>query len=1004
MIQTVARSLAVLALAAGLNGQVLACEASLRLGSDLRALPTSALLALAEAIQARPECQREHSEVLQVLVKRPDLGTQAPGVLPYLQVQLLPHLISMERFGEATTLAIEARGSLQRRFGRDVVLTDFDRPFLDLAEFNLGESLLRQGRAAEGVEVLEALIKRLKLAAPPGSPGAPMLLPMALKNLASGLEGVGLKGQVMRVVAEALEAALPHLNAHPAARSEVLKLIDELLVGAVTWRGGWENDPWPTSLLNEAMRALSSEQEALATLRLVDALARFRRAGSASTDSVQVREALRIFQNAPGQPSRAAAAKRWHAAEAAQELGEQEIAYKLQSSAMAALRLAPDQDPLELAFWQSGMALTASRTWLEGGSGFLAALVANSGAQSARDAAAALDAIANQQPPLPTDRFDALFTAEAQASIALCLNLEPDEGIEVLNRAWARHADGRVPGLRVTLSSFVMAVCQMVLIKPDAAAFWFKLAEEQAYQLLTALPPGTEHRDQVVNATQGLRTLAREGTLQLMIRQGRVAEAQILRQLGAEINFEIMTRSAASPRTPTAVPFNRAEAQAREALLRATTTQAAASARQQALELRARLHPLTESEQRELAELKQSNSKARQGALAAAQRQLTQLLTSSRVENAGDGLSEAAMGRNLRLNRAMERLASESGVRVAGLQVLRARDQVLLLLNRPGQAPKVVTVPVPASQFDATLDEALTMLQTPESKPRFYGPALQRLHQWLFAPVEKELTESGTQTVLLSLEGSLQLLPFAALMDAQGEHLIKRYRFAYFNEEAAEQSNERRTSARTVAAFGASDFGTSHPQLRHVPAELQAVIQASGKGSLLSLGKEFNRANLTEALRRPNGPGFNVLHLATHFVLVPQRVADSHLVLGDGQRFTLTDFLQPGADLSAYDLVVFSACDSARLTGAEGVQARSLSSVAQRLGAGAVIGTLWRVDDEGSTVLMREIYRPEGTVSDLPLRRLWEAQEAMATRQLKGQAGKTLAHPFFWAAFVGTAR
>ena len=180
----------------------------------------------------------------------------------------------------------------------------------------------------------------------------------------------------------------------------------------------------------------------------------------------------------------------------------------------------------------------------------------------------------------------------------------------------------------------------------------------------------------------------------------------------------------------------------------------------------------------------------------------------------------------------------------------------------------------------------------------------------MFAPVEKELAESGTRTVLLSLEGSLQLLPFAALMDAQGEHLIKRYRFAYFNEEATEPGNDRGSSVRTVAAFGASDFGTSHPQLRHVPAELQAVIQSSAKGSRLSMGQEFNRANLTTALRRTSGSDFNVLHLATHFVLVPQRVADSHLVLGDGQRFTLTDFLQPGADLSAYDLVVFSACDS----------------------------------------------------------------------------------------------
>ncbi len=985
-----------------LVGRADACEITLRLPFVLKSLRTADLVAVAVAIQGRPECARDHSEALQLLVQRPDVDSHAPGLLPQLQVQLLPYLVDTSRFKEASEVAQLARRAMMSRAASSGSMgSDLQRSLLDRAEFHLGESLLRLGRTDEAADVLRLLTTRLWGSTPPGSPDAPALLPMALNNLAVALQEQGKRSEALATSAEAVEAALPHLQVHPALPVEVLRWVDGLLLSAVTLRGEWENGHWPAHLVQRLSAALPAEREGIAALQLVVAVGRHRTTALRTQDLALAQQALTTLSGVPSRSTRADASRRWHAAKAALELGQVEVGFRLKERAVATLMGAADRDPLELASWQAETALAISGAWWAEGSGLPAGVAHLDGPQYARDAAATLDALARQVPPLPADRLDDLFTREAMAGLALCLNVLPQEGIDVLNRAWSRHEDRQIPGLRTMFSAFGLAVCQVALGEPDGAAFWFKLAEEQAYQLLANLPSTTPNRDWVVQRTQEFRSFARELALRAMVLQGRVAEAQLLRQLGAEIDFEVMTRSASGPRSPTPVPLTRAEAQAREELQRALSVRASAAARMQALAERARLHPLTDSEQRELAELTKSDAMPRRDALALAQRRAMALLAAAGAAGQDRRLADAEASRGIRLTPALERLGAGIGERVAGLQILRARDQLLLLLSRPGQAPKVFTVRVNSMQLDTAIDQALIMLQSPDSSPRFYSPVLQRLHAWLFAPVEDELAGEGIRTVLLSLEGSLQLIPFAALLDKRGEPLVKRFRFSHFNEESPELVTPAQRRTRTVAAFGASDFGSSHPPLRHVPGELQAVVQASGQGSRLALGPAFNRTTLTDALRRPAGPGPNVLHLATHFVLNVRQVADSHLVLGDGHRFTLTDFLSPGVDLSNYDLVVFSACDSARLTGAESLQTRSLSAVAQRLGAAAVVGTLWRVDDEASAVFMRAMYR---SAAAPPLPSLWAAQEEMARGVLSSQSGLPLTHPFFWAGYVGATR
>ena len=66
-------------------------------------------------------------------------------------------------------------------------------------------------------------------------------------------------------------------------------------------------------------------------------------------------------------------------------------------------------------------------------------------------------------------------------------------------------------------------------------------------------------------------------------------------------------------------------------------------------------------------------------------------------------------------------------------------------------------------------------------------------------------------------------------------------------------------------------------------------------------------------------------------------------------------------------------------------------------GAGAVVSTLWRVDDRASSLLMERFYRH---LAELP------PEEALRRAQLDllgGPAGSEFRAPYFWAPFVLTA-
>ncbi len=322
------------------------------------------------------------------------------------------------------------------------------------------------------------------------------------------------------------------------------------------------------------------------------------------------------------------------------------------------------------------------------------------------------------------------------------------------------------------------------------------------------------------------------------------------------------------------------------------------------------------------------------------------------------------------------------------------------------------------------------------------GCVLARL---IWAPLEAHL--KGAKTVLISPDGPLGTLPFAALPGRRsGTFLIEDVAVALvpvpriLPEMLALDRPPDDTPS--LLAVGDVDFGTPRegvPTWAALPgtaAELADVRRAfarshpRGRVTALSAG-DATREAVREAL-----PKARHAHLATHGFFAPAtaRGADagggwhplllSGLVLSGANRDPkegeeggiLTALEVSEMDLSKLDLAVLSACETGLGAEAAGEGLLGLQRAFAVAGARTVVASLWKVDDRATKELMSGLSA-----------RVWDAKKPLARADALRQAQLALLHggvkkgigrgldpaedafsgvseprlpPYYWAAFV----
>jgi len=149
---------------------------------------------------------------------------------------------------------------------------------------------------------------------------------------------------------------------------------------------------------------------------------------------------------------------------------------------------------------------------------------------------------------------------------------------------------------------------------------------------------------------------------------------------------------------------------------------------------------------------------------------------------------------------------------------------------------------------------------------------------------------------------------------------------------------------------------------------------------VIRLNANFTRETFMNDLKQP---GNNVVHIASRFDF--QRTASRcHLLLAHGSALSEADFEASTNLFDGVDLLTLSASSASFTNGdGDGREAERFGKIAQRLGARAVITSLWNVDNQATVRLMESMYRlrqrrPEIGASEA-LRR---AQEKMRTGAL----------------------
>ncbi|MEM9529778.1 MAG: CHAT domain-containing tetratricopeptide repeat protein [Pseudomonadota bacterium] len=373
------------------------------------------------------------------------------------------------------------------------------------------------------------------------------------------------------------------------------------------------------------------------------------------------------------------------------------------------------------------------------------------------------------------------------------------------------------------------------------------------------------------------------------------------------------------------------------------------------------------------------------------------------------------------------------------------RHRYLAFVLRPGGSVRLVDLG-DAKRLDAMIRTAHRALggaaDTSFQRAR-QQDAARRLHDAIWKPLAASVRETAATTrLVISPDGLLNLVPFAALIDEAGRFLIEDYAVIHL-------SSGRDLAGPGAPASGDGLFLLADPDYGPRPAAPEDGVRGASTVSLTFDPLPGTRREATgiaqriEALKVTlvTGPeaseeavlkaaGRRVLHLATHgfflealpesetrqslraaglevdFATTVNPLVRSGLALAGANRARtaaaeesdgiLTALEVSALDLRGTDLVALSACDTGRgdILDSEGVF--GLRRAFALAGARHLLLSLWPVADEATAGQMQTFYDHYGS-SEPPADALRKAQLA-SINTLRKELGA--APPSIWAAFI----
>jgi CHAT domain-containing protein len=303
----------------------------------------------------------------------------------------------------------------------------------------------------------------------------------------------------------------------------------------------------------------------------------------------------------------------------------------------------------------------------------------------------------------------------------------------------------------------------------------------------------------------------------------------------------------------------------------------------------------------------------------------------------------------------------------------------------------------------------------------------------LWRPLMASLADADK--IVIGPDSHLHELPFAALIDANDQYLVQRYRFAYIGtaRDLLSKASEPAQQIHDLVLFADPAFDDQTAPDVEAPVETGSAalpkpfralpgtaeeahrippLVTGNRGKTVFLGKDATET----ALKRTARP--RILHLATHgFYLAQQNfgsdvatyesaLVSSGLALAGANHAgrinsanqddgLLTALEVMGMDLTGTQLVVLSACDTGAGAVTSGQGVIGLGPAFTFAGARSVLMSLWPVDDTATVDLMTGFY---SHLRNLPAGEALHRTELDLIRNMRSRSGSD--DPKRWAPFI----
>jgi CHAT domain-containing protein len=282
-------------------------------------------------------------------------------------------------------------------------------------------------------------------------------------------------------------------------------------------------------------------------------------------------------------------------------------------------------------------------------------------------------------------------------------------------------------------------------------------------------------------------------------------------------------------------------------------------------------------------------------------------------------------------------------------------------------------------KWQANINRALRMMPGSMDETLLHNYALalaKRLYDTLMRPFARLL--DGYKRLIIVPYGALHYLPFQLLHNAEG-YLIEQSEVVILPTASLITRQSPRQQRQAVAI--AYDW---EGRLKHSIDEAGRVVKRFG-------GHLFRESEATQAVL--TAEPCQILHISAHGQHRIDEPDLSYIQLADGPLYT-DDLFQHELN---YELVTLSACETGRSRAAAGDELIGLGRGFLFAGAGALIASLWQVNEVLTLELMDVLYQQldSGVSKAAALR---EAQLAL----MRAYPGL---HPAFWGAFqlIGNA-